>query len=251
MSVDALTHLLPSAEPGVQVGGVMRLRVAGVRKADLHLGLVGTTSGLVLRGVPGTRWRPLLAERRRRLQDSGLIPLWDTPEPTSYEIDDEREYSSLERTQRDLAWLGSGILRRIAMFHNVSTAYSTRSWITGDEWIFELDTHRDVPLAHDIFLDHLMDEVWGLPLRVTRHYCNCHPAGTARRGHQCTFYLEHPRPEVRGVMQIRFRWGDPVYGDDARERLEAVDADRGWLDRVLPRRPGRPADSATRRGGSR
>ncbi|MBC3992025.1 hypothetical protein H8N00_24700 [Streptomyces sp. AC563] len=247
----ALAHLLPSAEPGVQVGGVMRLRVIGVRKVDLHLGLAGTGSRLVLRGVPGTRWRPLLAQRRRDLEENGFVPLWDEVEPSPYELEDEREFVSLMQTGRDLAWLGSGLLRRIAIFRNFSTAYSTRSWITGYRWIFELDTHRDVPLAHDTFLDCLMDDVWGLPLRITRCHCDCSLQGTTRRGYQCTFYLEHQRPDVPGVMQIRFRWGDPVYGDDARQRLEDLNADREWLDRVLPRRTGRTSGPAVREGGPR
>ncbi|QLI99898.1 hypothetical protein HZZ00_02150 [Streptomyces sp. NEAU-sy36] len=251
MAEYALAHLLPSADPGVQVGGVMRLRVLGIRKADLHLQLAQTDSRLVLRGAPGTRWRSLLAQRRRELGEGGFAPLWDEIEPSPYELEDERKFASLVQTERDLAWLGSGLLRRIAIFQNFSTAYSTRSWITGDEWIFELDTHRDVPLAHDVFLDRLMDDVWGLPLRITRRHCACSLQGTARRGYQCTFYLEHQRPDVPGVMQVRFRWGDPVYGDDARQRLEDLNADREWLDRVLPRRIGQPSGPAVREGGSR
>ncbi|MBX7473492.1 hypothetical protein K1Y80_46580 [Streptomyces sp. MAG02] len=247
----ALAHLLPSAEPGVQVGGVMRLRVIGVRDMDLHLNLVRTDSRLVLRGAPGTRWRPLLARQRRDLEEGGLVPLWDEAEASPYELADEREYTSLVRTDRDLAWLGSGLLRRIAVFQNFSTAYSTRSWIAGNEWIFELDTHRDVSLAHDAFLNRLMDDVWGLPLRVMRRYCGCGLRATALRGHQCTFYLEHQHPDVPGVMQIRFRWGDPVHGDGVRQRLEDLNADRGWLDRVLPRRTDRARGLAVREDESR
>ncbi|MFJ8675154.1 hypothetical protein [Streptomyces sp. NPDC093589] len=251
MSEYALAHLLPSAEPGVQVGGVMRLRVAGVRDLDLHLKLVNTESSLVLRGTRGTRWRDLLAERRRDLEEGGLVPLWDEPGPSSHELDDEREFASLVQRSRDLAWLGSGLLRRIAMFQHASTAYSTRSWITGNEWIFELDTHRDVPLAHDAFLKCLMDDVWGLPLKITHQFCDCSLQGTARRGYQCTYYLEHRHPEVPGIMQIRFRWGDPAHGDDMRERFEELNADREWLNRVLPRRAGMLAGMAVRKGGPR
>ncbi len=247
----ALAHLLPSAEPGVQVGGVMRLRVAGIRNLDLHLRLVNTESRLVLRGTPGTRWHHLLAERRRDLEEGGFVPLWDEPGPSPYEREDEREFASLVQRGRDLAWLGSGLLRRIAIFQHASTAYSTRSWITGDEWIFELDTHRDVPLAHDGFLKSLVDDVWGLPLKITRRFCDCSLQGTARRGYQCTYYLEHRDPEVPGTMQIRFRWGDAVYGDDVRERLEELKADQEWLERVLPRRSSQLGGSVVRKGGPR
>ncbi|MEV5508932.1 hypothetical protein [Streptomyces orinoci] len=179
------------------------------------------------------------------------MPLWDEAEPSPYELEDEREYASLVQTERDLAWLGSGLLRRIAIFQNFSTAYLTRSWTTKDEWIFELDTHRDVSLAHDAFLDRLTDDVWGLPLRIARHYCDCILQATARRGYQCTFYLEHKHPDARGAMQIRFRWGDAVYGDGVRERLEDLEANREWLDRVLPCRTGRPSRPVGRKSGSR
>ncbi|MFH8615083.1 hypothetical protein ACH4E8_08395 [Streptomyces sp. NPDC017979] len=241
----ALAHLLPSAEPGVQVGGVMRLRVAAVRNTELHLNLVDTDSRLVLRGSPGTRWRSLLVRRRRDLEERGYVPLWDETEPSPHELEDEREFASLVQVDRDLAWLGSKLLRRIAIFQNFSSAYSTRSWIAGSRWIFELDTHRDVPLAHDAFLDRLVDATWGLPLRTTRSHCEC-TMQWARRGYQCTFHLKHERSEVPGTLQIRFRWGDPVYGDDARQRLEDLNADRDWLDRVLPRRTSRPHGAVVR-----
>lgn len=92
-----------------------------------------------------------------------------------------------------------------------------------------------------------MDDVWGLPLKITSQHCDC--SLQANGGHQCTYYLEHQDggPEI---MQIRFRWGEPVYGNDVRESLEELDADREWLDRVLPRRS-RLGGSAVGRGDAR
>lgn len=44
MSSHALDRLLPYAEPGIQVNGVMGLRVVDIDGADLHLGLVNSKS---------------------------------------------------------------------------------------------------------------------------------------------------------------------------------------------------------------
>lgn len=247
MSEYSLTHLLPCAEPGVQVGGVMCLRVAKIHHADLHLRLVCTDTRLVLRGVPGTHWSELLEQRWRNLERSGFVPLWLDAAPSPYELEDERQFASLVQDERDLAWLGSGLLRRIAMFQSFSTAYSTRSWINADEWIFELDTHRDVPLAHDAFLASLTENNWGIPMRIARRYCNCGVSG--RGGYQCTFYLEHRHPDVPGTMQIRFRWGDAGDVAHVRGRWEQLQADADWLDRVLPRRTGWTDRPLVRQGG--
>jgi hypothetical protein len=233
MSSYALDRLLPSAEPGVQVFGVPGLRIAKVRGADLHLTLAGRGCGLVLRGRKGTCWRSELRQRRESERNREDAPaLWSEASLTSYERDHIREFPNA--LDQDLAWLGSGLLRRVALLATASSAYSTRSWITGDEWIFELDTVRGVTLDHNAFLDKLMDPVWGLPLRIERHHCACHQHRYAEYMHQCTFHLEHTGEEP-GIMQIRFRYVPEMYGaTGSRELLERLGADPSWLNRVLP-----------------
>lgn len=236
MSSHALDRILPFAEPGVQVNGVIGLRVAGIDGADLHLRLVNSESHLVIRGIPGTQWRDDLDARWESLQEDGYPPLWESPSQTIHENDDKKAHPGVRGTELDISWLGSGLLRRVALFHTISSAYSTRSWITGDEWIFELDTRHDVRLDHDRLLSRLTDPIWGLPLRIGDHHCSCDdpPLTNARYMRQCTYHLEHTGNQPCG-LQFRFRSGPTVYGKNVREELGRLGADTAWLDRILPR----------------
>lgn len=231
----ALDRLLPYTESDIQVGGVLGLRIAAIRGNDLHLTLAETESRLIIRGVPGTKWDDYLEDRWKDLVRAHAAPLWRSPSFTHLERRDEQSHPLVRGTEKDIAWVGAGLLRRIALFHTSSSAYSTRSWITGSEWIFELDTRRDVPLDHDTLLARLTDPVWGLPLRVVEHHCTCDdpPFQNDRYMRQCVYELAHRDGPGCG-LQFRFRWGRAAYGKDARKQLERLGADTGWLDRVLP-----------------
>ncbi|MFC8129659.1 hypothetical protein [Streptomyces sp. NPDC057302] len=232
----ALDQLLPSAEPGVQVNRVVGLRVVGIDGSDLHLTLVDSECHLVLRGIPGTDWAGELDECLRRYEKAEAPPLWQEPKLTTFEEAHIRDYPEMWKAERGLDWLGSALLRRIAIFQTASTAYSTRSWITGDEWIFELDTVRGIRLEHDVFLRHLLDPVWGLPLRIERQYCSCRPEqelGDSTYTLQCTYNLVH-RGMNSGGLQLRFRHGPGVYTGGTRIKLGELGAPFRWLDRVLP-----------------
>ncbi|MFF0158242.1 hypothetical protein ACFYRY_12030 [Streptomyces sp. NPDC005263] len=231
-----LDQLLPCAEPGVQVNGVIGLRVVGIDGSDLHLTLAGSECHLVLRGMPGTDWAEELAERWRRYEKAEAPPLWQQPKLTAFEDAHIRDYPETWTAERNLDWLGSALLRRIAIFQTSSTAYSTRSWITGDELIFELDTVRGIRLEHDIFLRRLMDPVWGLPLRIEHQHCSCKPGqelGDSTYTLQCTYNLVH-RSMTSGGLQLRFRHGPGVYTGGTRIKLESLGSPTEWLDRVLP-----------------
>ncbi|WP_327182633.1 hypothetical protein [Streptomyces sp. NBC_01334] len=232
----ALDKLLPSADPGVQVNGVVGLRVVGIDGTDLHLTLTDSECHLVLRGIPGTDWAEELDERWRRYEKAEAPPLWQQPKLTTFEDAHIRDYPETWTDERGLDWLGSALLRRIAIFQTSSTAYSTRSWITGEKWIFELDTVRGIRLEHDVFLRRLMDPVWGLPLSIEHQHCSCRPEqelGDSRYTLQCTYDLVH-RGMNSGVLQLRFRHGPGVYAGGTRIRLEELGSPTKWLDRVLP-----------------
>jgi hypothetical protein len=134
MSSYAVAHLLPYAEPGIQVSGAPGLRVKAIRGTDLHLTRVGGDSHLVLRGTPGTRWQQELSDRWRSLDSGGYPPLWWEPALSSFERDDEAKHPRVRKRDRDFAWLGSGLLRRVALFHTSNSSYSTRSWLADGEW---------------------------------------------------------------------------------------------------------------------
>ena len=235
MGTFAARHLLPIAEPDIEIRGVPGLRVAAITGADLNLTLVDGGGRLTLRSSSNTNWKQCLADLHRGALVDGNIPVWDAPALTSHERED-RMIDPTDITAESYAWLGSGLLRRIALFHTTSSAYSTSSWITGNRWIFELDTHHEIPLRHDRLLDRLMDPVWGLPLQIAKDHCNCAGQSTyAARSLQCTYDLSH-RDSDTGTLQIRFRRHANDDGGEARESLRSLNADRAWLDRVLPRR---------------
>lgn len=216
MAFHAPDRLLPYAEPGIQVNGVPGLRIAAIRGNSLHLTLVNTNSRLILRGIPGTSWTAYLDERWKSLDTGGYPPLWNAPTLTTHERDDAESCRLLRKTELDMQWLGSGLLRRVALFHTSSSAYSTRSWITDDEWIFELDTRNDVRFDHDTLLSRLTDPMWGLPIRISWHHCTCDdpPLPDSRYTRQCTYRLANSQGLPCG-MQIRFRWGPAAYIDSS------------------------------------
>lgn len=235
MAWHVLDRLLPYAEPDIQVNGILGLRIAAIRGNYLHLKLAETESRLVIRGIPGTRWEDYLDERWDSLVKADAPPLWRSPLVSDHERKDEQSHPHVRRTERDIAWIGAGLLRRIGLFHTSSSAYSTRSWITGNEWIFELDSRYDVPLDHDTLLARLTAAGWGLPLRMIEHHCTCNgpQLESDRYIRQCTYELAHRERPGCG-LQLRFRWGPAVYGRDVRRQLERLGADIDWLDRVLP-----------------
>ncbi|MFI9262083.1 hypothetical protein ACIGT4_30945 [Streptomyces sioyaensis] len=236
-SAHALDQLLPSAEPGIQVNGIVGLRVVGIDGSDLHLTLAGSECHLVLCGIPGTDWADELDGRWRRYENAEAPPLWQESKLTAFEEAHIRDYPETWTAERGLDWLGSALLRRIAIFHTSSTAYSTRSWTTGDEWIFELDTVRGIKLEHDVFLRRLMDPVWGVPLRIEHQHCSCNPGqelGDSTYTLQCTYNLTH-RSMTSGGLQLRFRHGRGLYADGTRIKLERLGSPSRWLDRVLPK----------------
>ncbi|MEU7144711.1 hypothetical protein ABZ942_35065 [Nocardia sp. NPDC046473] len=232
--------LLPHAHRDEEMTGIPQLRIVSVRGRNLTVSLVGTSSRLTLCGVPGTRWVDDIEEFRSSQGDSTETPIWLTPALTSAEKEFEDMFPRVTANSRQLAWLGSGLLRRVALFHTTSSAYRTRFWInpdrrTGGEWVFELTTRQDVAVDHDGFLARLLDPVWGLPLRIHREFCMCDV--DASWGRECTYDLMHVGGE-RGVLQLRFVHARRYQGGQERQDFAAIGSDEGWLDRVLPEPPG-------------
>ncbi|MFF2548100.1 hypothetical protein ACFVUY_36835 [Kitasatospora sp. NPDC058063] len=236
-SAHALEALLPEAEPGIQVNGVVGLRVVGMDGRDLHLTLTDGDCHLILRGTAGVDWKGEIDERWNHLRKAGFPPLWREQQLTDHEVDHIRDYPRVWSANRSLDWLGSALLRRLAMVHTSSTAHSVRSWVHDDEWVLQLDTVRGVELDHDAFLSRLLDPIWGIPLRIRQQRCSCDPRH--RLGHdnyllQCTYHLEHTDDTYRGGLQLRFRHGLGAYTRNARATLASLGAAPKWLDRVLP-----------------
>lgn len=238
MSQYAAERVLPFAEPGIQVSGAPGVRIAAIRGRDLHLSLADSESRLILRAPGDPQWKKIIQRHWESLNIEKFAPLWDSTSLTTHERQDDMRYLRVRQHERDLAWLGSGLLRRIALLYTSSHSYSARSWITEAEWVFEMDSIFGVSVNHDSFLKQLIGQTWALPLRVEEKYCSCH--FTKRRRHredlQCTFHLVHRDPSYRGGLQIRFRAMGSGYGADMRRHFEDVGAKAVWLDRVFGNR---------------
>ncbi|MFI0269644.1 hypothetical protein [Streptomyces luteogriseus] len=75
----------------------------------------------------------------------------------------------------DHAWVASGLLRHIALFHTVTKPYSLKYRPHGLGWKFALRYEHDAPMDYEALLAHLIHPAWGMPLQATRAHCVCRP----------------------------------------------------------------------------
>lgn len=233
-----LQALLPTQYTGLKKvegpGGIMGLRLCGIDTGGLHLGLAGTNARLSLTGPTPQQWRTLLADHRARCRDHNLEPLWEAPELTRPECDYVAADPTWWKKRAEMAWVASGLLRRIALLHTVTKPFGVRYWRHGLGWKFELNYEHGVTVDHDAVIDHLTHPRWGMTLDVERDFCACKPCncdGGAERS--CWFTL--PPKGGHGEVTIHFRrnrTGYPVA--DVYERLVAAGANPTWLAQALP-----------------
>ncbi|MFD4814515.1 hypothetical protein [Streptomyces sp. NPDC058418] len=134
LSEHCLQALLPTQhtgsdeDEGREPGGIAGVRLLGIDAAGLHLGLAGTDARVTLTGPVSKQWRTIVTEHRASCHDDDLVPLWDAPALTPL----ESAYLAADPTwweeQADHAWVASGLLRRIALFHTVTKPYSVKYW---------------------------------------------------------------------------------------------------------------------------
>ena len=227
--LDVVERILPfTGCDGEFLDGVAGLRVIAVRGVDLVVGLAGTAARLVLRGDADTRWSSHLAARESELISMGYRGGW-----TKLGLSGDEFRYRKESLRNRSSWLGSGILRRVAMVRTAGTGYANDVWRQGERWIIEMDTWSDVLVDHNVFLQWVSDPVWGLDLGLLNGRCGCADAGTYFR--ECRFELKHVDGRA-GILQLRFRsWSDDRGSAASRRKeLGLVGADQGWLNRVLP-----------------
>lgn len=244
MSAYAAENLLPVAEAGSQVFGAIGVRAHVRSSADLVVTSVDGGGEVVLRAArgedpdEGTDWPEILARRSADIvDDAALLPLWQQPEMTVHEQDDLAGHPLVRQDERSMAWIGSALLRRIGLFHTASVAYSTKSWINPGEWIFEMAADSRAEGDHDLLLDQLSADRWGLPVDVVKEHCGC--ASAARIGsdsYQCFYRLGH-KDGLAGNIQLRFTRSRLSDRDRMRGLFQRLGSDQAWLDKVLPRDP--------------
>ncbi|OBJ97442.1 hypothetical protein A5638_14840 [Mycolicibacterium fortuitum] len=218
-------NLLPVRTPDGEAMGVPGLRLLGAAGKDLQLGMAGSKARLALRAHVG--WRRWLAQWSDTVIANGGAPLFkDFDELTA------AEQSWLSAEQRRLAWLGSSLLRRIGIFHQVSVAYGVRGWVSDDRWKVELTINPTLDPGHDEFIATLTDPAHGIPLLVESRSCSCEMNGPYGPGSRrdCWFELAPRDVRVRGGLQLRFRMSTP--NADWSSRFAAAGADPRWLART-------------------
>lgn len=223
----AISRLLPYALGGDYASGIANLRVARVQGRDLELTLIGTDSRLVLRAAAGTWWKDELSALYRKTVESGHEPLWTDPKPVTFDVSQPDGYDEM---QRRISWLGSGLLRRVALFHTATSAYYVNGWEGYDMLKFSFDFDARTGPGHGLFMDRLLNVRWGMPLKVEDSSCRCFSKRDIFG--QCTFLLTHADMDT-GALQLRFGYLQPG-SINRREMLQRVGADPRWLTRVLP-----------------
>lgn len=243
MSAFAAENLLPVAQIGSQVFGAIGLRVHVRSATDLVVTSADGDGEVVLRAarveVPDERsdWARTLIRRSAEIaDDTAFVSLWQQPRITAHEEEDLARYARVRQDERSMAWIGSALLRRIALFATASSAYSTKSWINPGEWIFDLWVDSYADGNHEALLNQLTAERWGLPLTVTKDVCACaRAAAGGRDSYQCVFWLKH-EGGLPGAIQLRFTRSSLPDRDPMRERFQRLGSDRKWLNKVLPNR---------------
>ncbi|WP_432161523.1 hypothetical protein [Streptomyces sp. NRRL F-5630] len=225
----------PDEDEGRELGGIAGVRLLRVDTAGLHLGLAGTDARVTITGPDSEQWRTLVTEHRASCHDANLVPLWDAPALTPFETAYLAADPTWWKEQADHAWVASGLLRRIALFHTVTKPYCVRYWRHGLGWKFELRYEHDVPMDHETLLAQLTHPRWGMPLQVTREHCVCKPCDCDQGAERNCWYTLDTGGGRRDEIRIHFRRAS-AGGDTEYEygRLAAAGADPKWLVQALP-----------------
>ncbi|MFD3441091.1 hypothetical protein ACFWU3_26685 [Streptomyces sp. NPDC058685] len=114
-----------------QVYGIPGLRITSRTRTGIELSRPGPDGRLRLTGLPASAWRQAEEDCLEQLVDrTKMLLCWrSSPRartPKEQELEDHLRTSTavMARTWKAGTWLGSGLLRRLALFHTRSTAYA-------------------------------------------------------------------------------------------------------------------------------
>ncbi|MCF6472384.1 hypothetical protein FAF44_28905 [Nonomuraea sp. MG754425] len=248
-----LDCILPVDRGSCHEMAIPGLRVIDISEEGAHFTLAGTSAEVILAGPTPDEWRALLEAHKAACLDSGGRPLWNGSqvELAAIEADQLDHHAGRVTSSHDAAWIGSGLLRRVALFHTTASPYSIRYWDNSNEWAFELDHHLDSPMDHDSFIKKLTDSSFGIPLKIILIECSCRSCHCDDHyDRQCRLILEHQDKARPGTLQLRFR----SIGNHSFKLLEGIrhdlldmGADHTWVDRVLPGIVADPAKGRSQR----
>ncbi|MFH8993360.1 hypothetical protein [Streptomyces sp. NPDC017940] len=241
-----LSQLLPAAPApgsGDDPHGIPGLRMSGINAdgRQLHLHMVkdpGQTATLVLTLPKGLteNWADIERRHRRWCEDNDLRQLWTTPQLDAVESAYLGACPSLEGSRSRRAAVGSGLLRRIALFHTVTAFYRVQCWDDGDSWKIDARTAHPRARWHDQLLQRLCHPRWGLPVHVAHRFCHCAEPDTPYQwDHTCAFYFDGHTASNDDPIYLRVH-ANPEGHDYHRQiaTLRQVGAPADWMARAFP-----------------
>ncbi|MBB4950720.1 hypothetical protein F4556_006255 [Kitasatospora gansuensis] len=170
---DVLRDLLPVGDrDGAEVHGVEGLRIRRWRRDGLDLHQPGRRTAIRLIGAPQAIWRRAEQQIANDVDGSLFVPCWRTDPAgwTAGEVSQERDDGSFYvRIARSGAWLASGLLRRVAIFHTTAVPWTADGWRGLSPrllWKFDLACYPDLPLHMDEVAAALTHSRLGLPVRA-------------------------------------------------------------------------------------
>jgi len=219
--------LLPVRTADGRTTGVAGLRIArrqSKNRKDLLVEVVGSNARLTIRA--NVQWRLWLPRWRQHVLANGCMPLWDADGITA------EEQKAVPTEDERLAWLGSGLLRRIGIHHTVGRAYDVNGTVAEGLWRIQMSIHPGIESDHDAFVARLIAPAHGLPMKVASRSCTCgnKPTTAHNAGSACSFELRSNDPQLPGGLQLQFARSTPPAHMAA--KLVAAGADRHWLARA-------------------
>ncbi|NUV30788.1 MULTISPECIES: hypothetical protein [Streptomyces] len=170
-----LTGLLPCYEPGrlQEVHGVHGLRIGRRTRHGVELYRLAERTSLWLTGPSQRDFLRAEAELAARVVDLGWTPCWISGGWTDAEERWEEQQQPLiyEPAARAAAWLPSGLLRRVGLFHEVAVPQIVTGYtgLLGKLCVPQLEHLPRGPMRMDQLLDALTDTENGLALHVSNH----------------------------------------------------------------------------------
>jgi hypothetical protein len=226
-----LTGLLPCWEPGSDVHGIHGLRIRRRTSHGIELHRLAEPTRIWLTGPSRRCFDHAEADLARRLAELGWQPCWLTPDTlTEAEARWAADHQPLifDAREQAAAWLASGLLRRLGLFHQVAVPQLVTGYrpLKGGGWILNLDYLPDTALRLGELVEALTDPTHGLPLALQLH--------RELNPDQNMGILLLMSPDGTGTLELRYDRTDP---SALREHTALFTAIRHRISTVSAERP--------------
>ncbi|MCX4799890.1 hypothetical protein OG497_39300 [Streptomyces sp. NBC_01242] len=183
-----LNRILPSYEPDGEVHGMPGLRIRRRSERGIEVHIAGRRASAWLTGVSATVWKRHELSALEHLADMGWKPLWRGMQGwAGEELAFEQRWNTgaWARNFQAGAWCGSGLLRRLGLFHTITPADAVTGYkglgINGYEgmgpvrWCLDVIHRSGVPYRKERLVAALTDTEFGLPVAPARHLDAIYP----------------------------------------------------------------------------